>query len=158
MLETYTQPTVCYSLFPLELKQDDRHRMQEDSSHVPLPQIYPNSQSTFILPAATAVLCVNTRGTCHPMSCIDKTYSYFRLLPGARCLLITRDHAGDCRIYMSSIATLQDAVCKRPTKELKRDKIGENIFFSYDESKRTLAICSVSGVKFDQFRLSKTLD
>ena len=72
--------------------------------------------------------------------------SYAGLLPGSRCLLITRDRAGDGRIYTSSITTIQDAVYRRATKELKRDKIGENILLAYDESKRILAICSTSGV------------
>ncbi|RPD81278.1 hypothetical protein L226DRAFT_549908 [Lentinus tigrinus ALCF2SS1-7] len=126
MSQTYTEPTLLYSLFPLELVQDDRHRMQEDPSHIPHPCIHPNSSSKFTLPADTTLL-------------------YFHLLPGSRCFLITRDRAGDGCIYVSSTATLQDAVSRRPTKELKRDKIGENILLSYDESKRILAICSVSG-------------
>ncbi len=54
--ETLTEPSLCYSLFPLELVQDDRHRMQEDFSHVPHPRIHPNSSSTFNLPADTAIL------------------------------------------------------------------------------------------------------
>ncbi len=76
----------------------------------------------------------------------NRASSYFHLLPSSRSLLITRDRVGDCSIYLSSIATLHDAIGKRPTKLLKRDKIGENIIFSYDETKRILAICNVSGV------------
>ena len=57
--ETYTEPELSYSLFPLELVQDDRHRMQEDPSHLPHPRIHPKTSSTFTLPAETTLLSVS---------------------------------------------------------------------------------------------------
>ena len=62
-------------------------------------------------------------------------------------MLIARDRLGDCHIYVSSMANLHDAVARqRVMKDLKRDKIGENLLLSYDESKRILAVCGASGV------------
>ncbi len=54
--ETYSEPALRYSLFPLELVQDDHHRMQEDLNHVPRPEVHPQSSSTFILSADTVIL------------------------------------------------------------------------------------------------------
>ncbi|KAI0774120.1 hypothetical protein C8Q74DRAFT_810377 [Fomes fomentarius] len=123
--ERHTEPTICYSVYPLELKQDDRHRMQEDSTHVPNPQIRAPSSFTFTLSLDTDVL-------------------YCHLLPNSRCLLIVQDRFGDCKIYVSTTVNLHEVVARRPTKELKRDKIGDNFLLSYDESKRVLAVCSIS--------------
>ena len=76
------------------------------------------------------------------MSSLTESFSYAHLLPQSRALLVTRDHTGEGRVYLSSITNLQSAIQgKRPAKELKRDKIGENFLLAYDEAKRILAIC-----------------
>ncbi|KAI1789535.1 hypothetical protein LXA43DRAFT_892776, partial [Ganoderma leucocontextum] len=122
--ETFTKPEVRYTLHPLELRQDDAHRMREDPSHVPVPQLRPYSASTsFTLPADTYIV-------------------YAHLLPQSRALLVTRDHTGEGKVYVSPITNLQSALQgKRPAKELKRDKIGETFLLAYDEAKRILAVC-----------------
>ncbi|KAI0723140.1 hypothetical protein C8Q76DRAFT_671490 [Earliella scabrosa] len=125
-VETQSEPMISYTVYPLELKQTDRHRMQENPHHIPEPQIYERSSFTFTLPVNSAIL-------------------HCQLLAGNRCILIIRDHIGDCKIYASTHLKLSEAVARRPTKELKRDKIGENVLLSYDESKRVLAVCSIAG-------------
>lgn len=68
--------------------------------------------------------------------------SYAHLLPQSRALLVTRNHTGEGKVYVSSITNLQSTLQgKRPMKELKRDKTGENFLLAYDETKRMLAVC-----------------
>ncbi|EJF62764.1 hypothetical protein DICSQDRAFT_57253 [Dichomitus squalens LYAD-421 SS1] len=125
--ETYTEPQVRYTLHPLELREDDTHRMRENASHVPSPHVRASSTTSFILPVDTSII-------------------YAHLLPQARCLLITRDRTGEGKVYLSSTMNLQAALDKRPSKELKRDKIGENFLLAYDENKRILAVCGLSNM------------
>ncbi|KAM5540363.1 hypothetical protein V8D89_005821 [Ganoderma adspersum] len=121
--EMFTEPEVRYTLHPLELRQEDAHRMREDTSHIPLPQLRSHSSTSFTLSADTYI-------------------AYAHLLPQSRILLVTRDHAGEGRVYVSSVTSLRSALQgKRPLKELKRDKIGENFMLAYDETKRVLAVC-----------------
>ena len=67
--------------------------------------------------------------------------SYAHLLPQSRVVLVTRDHTGEGKVYVSSVTNLQSLQGKRPAKELKRDKIGEDFLLAYDETKRILAVC-----------------
>ena len=83
----------------------------------------------------------------HPSTCPIHRSLHLRLLPSDRCMLIARDRLGDCHIYMSSMANLDDAIAgQRAMKDLKRDKIGENLLFSLDENKRILAVCGTARV------------
>nr|VWO93934.1 Protein SEY1 (EC [Ganoderma boninense] len=121
--EMFTEPEVCYTLHPLELRQDDAHRMREDTSHIPHPQLRSHSSMSFTLPVDTYIV-------------------YAHRLSQSRLLLVTRDHTGEARVYVSSVTSLQSALQgKRPLKELKPDKIGENFLLAYDETKRILAVC-----------------
>ncbi|KAI0751604.1 hypothetical protein C8Q80DRAFT_1158354 [Daedaleopsis nitida] len=134
---THTEPSLRYTLYPLQLTQEDRHRMQENLDHIPNPCIQQSFSSTFTLPA-------------------DTTIRHFQLLPDSdRCLLVTRGRAGEGKVYVSTATNLRDAVSlgRRPIKELKRDKIGENFLLSYDEGKRILAVCGVSAVSTHESRL-----
>ena len=56
MSQTFTEPEIRYTLYPLELRQDDIHRMQEDSNHIPVPQLRPFSAMSFNLPADTRIV------------------------------------------------------------------------------------------------------
>ena len=56
MNETFTEPEVRYTLHPFELRQDDAHRMREDTSHIPEPQLRPYSSTSFTLPADTHIV------------------------------------------------------------------------------------------------------
>ena len=60
--------------------------------------------------------------------------------------MITRDRSGDCQVYTSQMAGLNDATARHPLKLLKHDKIGEHFLLAYDETKRILAVCGYLGV------------
>ncbi|KAI1789533.1 hypothetical protein LXA43DRAFT_1153915 [Ganoderma leucocontextum] len=124
--ETCVDPLMRYMIHPIELKEGDAHRMQEDDSYLPAPQVHSHSASTFSLP-------------------VDMTLVYVHLLPKSHCILVTRDRTGEARVYVSSTTHLSHALDRRPAKQLKRDKIGEKLLLAYDESKRILAVCGMSG-------------
>ncbi|KAH9912631.1 uncharacterized protein BXZ73DRAFT_56103, partial [Epithele typhae] len=120
-----SEPSIRYTVHPLELTQDDRHRMQEDSRHHPRPRIHPHSSFTFTTSASTHLL-------------------HFQLLPGTRCLSITRDETGNCKVYVCSTMQAHNVIGGQPKKLLNRDRIGDNFLLTYDETHRILALCSVS--------------
>lgn len=58
--ETYSDPVVRYTLYPIELTQHDRQCMQEDASHIPgAAHIRSESSSMFSLLADVAILLVD---------------------------------------------------------------------------------------------------
>lgn len=82
-VETQSEPMISYTVYPLELKQTDRHRMQENPHHIPDPQIYERSSFTFTLPVDSAILCVMMMQD-HTIPLAHNRTSLFQALPTSR--------------------------------------------------------------------------
>ena len=70
-----------------------------------------------------------------------------RLLTNDRCLVVA-ENEGDLYVYVGNANSLDSAISgKRHTKSIKREKTGQDVSLSFDEDKRTLAICGVDARK-----------
>ena len=75
------------------------------------------------------------------------TYSrHLQLLEKDKLLLIVDDHSSGILVYLDSQKSIGAAVQQQPRKSLHRSKIGEACIFTFDEVRRTLAICETTKV------------
>ncbi|EJD00191.1 uncharacterized protein FOMMEDRAFT_112544 [Fomitiporia mediterranea MF3/22] len=124
-----SEPRVGYTVHPLELTEEDKHRMKLDQTFTPRPRISARGAFGFELQLGESV-------------------RLFRLLPNERCLVIIEDRSHDFYVYLETPSTLSAAVKnKRSKKHINREKTGQDIAMTYDEGKRSLAICGTDSQK-----------
>ena len=125
----------------IDLTSDDRHNMQLNSKYVPTPTINDRLSSSFRL--STSV-----EPTYEPSSCLLllsvllSILSFYQLLENEKILLVlaTRDKF---HVFLERLPVLDMAIQRgKPIKSLSRDKLGLGVLFSFDETKRTLAVCA----------------
>ncbi|KAN0136110.1 hypothetical protein V8E53_005970 [Lactarius tabidus] len=105
----------------MDLTRDDRHNMQLDPNHIPTPSINGRFSPSFRLSTS-----------------MESTY--YQLLENERLLLVIA-HQDKFLVYLEHLPALDMAIQRRkPIKSLSRDKLGQGVLFSFDESKRTLAL------------------
>ncbi|KAK0489058.1 hypothetical protein IW261DRAFT_1602879 [Armillaria novae-zelandiae] len=124
----HLEPSIEYTVHSLILSEEDRHRIQMDSSFIPTPHIEPTLRlsSRFELPLSSSVL-------------------YMHLVASGKCLLIIDNGKGNISIYLEQLSVLDNAIQhNRPRKVLHKDKLGENPIIAYDETKRMLLLCASS--------------
>jgi len=77
------------------------------------------------------------------------TYSrHLQLLENDKLLLIIDDHGDSILVYLNSQQSISAAVSRSPQKSLHKSKIGEACIFTFDEVRRTLAVCEATKVEF----------
>ena len=68
------------------------------------------------------------------------------MLPRERCLLVIRLQDGSLQIYLERLGELEKAVeIGAAKKNLRKDKIGDDFLFAFDENKRMVAVFSNRG-------------
>ncbi len=76
----------------------------------------------------------------------EALFSYQKLLENEKLLLVVTDWDKHS-IYLERLSAMDAAIqWGRATKTLNRDKVGEDVLFAYDESKRMLTVCSSAKV------------
>lgn len=75
-------------------------------------------------------------------------FRHLQLLENEKLLLIVDDHHDGILVYLDSQQGIKTAVDRPPQKSLHRSKIGEACTFTFDEMRRTLAICETTKVKY----------
>ena len=68
---------------------------------------------------------------------------HLQLLENDKVLLVVDDHNGGILVYLNSV---QSICAGAPRKSLHRSKIGEACIFTFDEGRRSLAICETNKV------------
>jgi hypothetical protein len=64
-----------------------------------------------------------------------------RLLPGENCLIVFDQGEGSIVLYLERVQNLGPAIRRTAYKKtLQKDKIGDHVLLTYDETKRTLAV------------------
>ena len=72
--------------------------------------------------------------------------SFYQFLENERLLLVLA-YQDKFLVYLERLPALDMAIQRgRPIKSLSRDKLGQGVLFSFDESKRTLAVCASTKV------------
>ena len=146
-IEELEEPNFEFRVHLIDLTSDDRHNMQLNPEHIPNPVVGDRRSGVFHLPLGhhivyvtnfvNLLVCQLTRG---PL------ISFHRLLENERLLLVVADRDKHA-IYLESLAGVDAAIQRaRPIKTLNRDKMGEEVLFTYDEVKQTLAVCASAKV------------
>ncbi|EKM59289.1 uncharacterized protein PHACADRAFT_87023 [Phanerochaete carnosa HHB-10118-sp] len=127
------EASLKHAISLLHLTETDKHAMQLDKTHVPTPRLQ-TSTCSFNLTFAHRILLI-------------------QLLHDSRCLLIIRDEIrGDVSIYFEKLVDLDNAVkYMRPKKTFSASKLHGELLFSFDETKRTLAVCVVAKLHVHAF-------
>jgi len=71
-------------------------------------------------------------------------FRHLQLLENDKLLLIVDDHNDGILVYLDSQQSISTAVHHSPRKNLHRSKIGEACLFTFDEGRRTLAVCETT--------------
>ena len=72
--------------------------------------------------------------------------SFYQFLENERLLLVLA-YQDKFLVYLERLPALDMAIQRgRPIKSLSHDKLGQGVLFSFDESKRTLAVCASTKV------------
>ncbi|KAH9059751.1 hypothetical protein EDB87DRAFT_1577415 [Lactarius vividus] len=122
-----------YRIYLLQLRADDKHKVQLDSSYVPTPVIEERLTHSFHVSPSIFV-------------------KYAHLLEGGRILLGLVDPQGNIVIYIESLSRIDAAIQKRSFAMLfHKDKIGETCLLALDESKHMLAVYSSARVQLHIF-------
>lgn len=101
--------------------------MQSNSQYIPSPQLCGHSSYQFSVPS-------------------DFKIRHIQLLTKKKCLLILDDGKRNLDVYLEPLETLSNAVQnKRAKKHIHGERLGQNAVIAYDETKRTLVVCT-SGV------------
>jgi hypothetical protein len=149
-MNTLEEPKLEFRVHLMDLTSDDKHSMQLGHKHVPSPVVSDRRSCVFNLPLGARILYVNNFVNCQCLCTIlpvDPFISFHRLLENERLLLVLA-HQDKYVIYLESLAGMDDAIMRaRAIKTLNRDRMGEQVLFSYDELKRTLAACATEKVR-----------
>ncbi|KAI9443796.1 hypothetical protein H4582DRAFT_2125845, partial [Lactarius indigo] len=130
-------PQIRLLAHPMELTSDDRHNMQLDPTYIPTPKIDDRFSSSFHLPPWAELAYELTL--------------FYQLLENTNILLVlsSRDRSF---IFLERLQELDIAIQRgKPIKSLNRDKLGQNVLFSFDETKRVLAVCASTKLQLHLF-------
>ncbi|KAH8986573.1 hypothetical protein EDB86DRAFT_2954862 [Lactarius hatsudake] len=136
-LEEPQLPKIRLCVHPMDLTNDDRHNMQLVAGYIPTPTIVDRFSSSFYLPLWAEI-------------------AFYRILENQNLLLIL---ASPKRffVYLERLPVLDVAIQRgKSIKSLNRDRLGQNVLFSFDEAKRVLAICASTRLQLHVFVFDET--
>ncbi|KAI6030357.1 hypothetical protein EDC04DRAFT_2572165 [Pisolithus marmoratus] len=119
--ESEEDPIACYTIHPINVTAEDKQKLQLDPSSIPSPRF--SFQYPFQLPLGYTILRA-------------------QLLEGEKLLFIVADRVGDISVYLETLTAMQGAIQRGHCKPLKREKIGQDFQFAFDESNRMLGVVS----------------
>ncbi|KAI9443805.1 hypothetical protein H4582DRAFT_1846182 [Lactarius indigo] len=121
----------------VDLTSDDRHNMQLDTKYIPTPTIDNRFPLWFhISPWAKL--------------------AFYRLLENKKLLLVLASQ-NKFFIFLERLPVLDMAIQRgKSIKGLNRDRLGQNVLFSFDEAKRVLAVCSSTRLQLHVFVFDET--
>ncbi|KAI9511011.1 hypothetical protein F5148DRAFT_1274479 [Russula earlei] len=134
------EPRLKFLIHLMDLTSDDKHNMQSNPKHVPHPVVSDRRSVPFHLPLGLHI--VYESNVIRFLVCRLKLFlSFHKLLAKEKFLLVLAD---------------RDKHRAKPIKTLNRDKVGEDLLFAYDETKRTLAVCASAKMQLHAFVFDET--
>jgi hypothetical protein len=128
----HTHALLEYKIHNLSLTSDSRQDLQLDPRSIPSIHVEPRHSHQFRLHAHYTIL-------------------HLQLLENDKLLLIVDDHNGSILVYLDSQQSINTAVQRPPRKHLHRSKIGDTCIFSFDEARRSLAVCETTKLQLHVF-------
>ncbi|KAH8114638.1 hypothetical protein DFH11DRAFT_1508680 [Phellopilus nigrolimitatus] len=121
-----SEPSLKFTLHPLELTEHDKQQMQTNFLHVPKPLVSSRGAYNFSLPVGAEI-------------------SLIKILEGDKCLVVVDDQNQDLHIYLENLSSLEAAIKHKEgaKKRIKREKTGNDVVVAYDEGRRALVVCGV---------------
>lgn len=138
----HTDALLEYKVHNLSLTSDSRQELQLRPHSIPSLHVEPRHSYQFHLPAHYIILWVWFIWFIPYLTCPR----HLQLLENDKLLLIVDDRSGGILVYLDSQQSINTAVHRPPRKSLHRSKIGETCIFTFDEARRTLAICEAMKV------------
>ncbi|KAK7025067.1 VWFA domain-containing protein [Favolaschia claudopus] len=130
-----SQASLDYQIHSLFLPTDQQEHFQRDSSFIPSPRVA-NDTSGFSLSPDFRVV-------------------HAQLIENGDLLLVI-ENSSSMFIYLEKPGRFAADFYRRHRKTAKREKIGENAVIAYNESTRTLLICSTSKLQFHLYVFDET--
>ncbi|KAI9460706.1 hypothetical protein F5148DRAFT_1276740 [Russula earlei] len=128
------EPKLEFLIHLMDLTSDDKHNMQSNPKHVPNPVVSDRRSVPFHLPLGLHIV----------------------LLANRRLLIVLADR-DKYAIYLEPLSEMDAAIQRaKPIKPLNRDKVGEDLLFAYDETKRLLAVCAPAKMQLYAFVFDAT--
>ena len=118
--------------------------MQLDPTYIPTPAINDRLSSSFC--HSTSVEPAYEPSSFNYFSVLLPFLSFYQLLENEKILLVlaTRDKF---IVHLERLPVLDAAIQRnKPIKIVSRDKLGRDVLFSFDETKRTLVVCASTKV------------
>jgi hypothetical protein len=129
----------------MDLTSDDKHSMQLNPDYVPSPAVNERLSYKFHIPMFMNIAyeSILLRRSC----CALRQFRRFhQVLENGNLLLILLDRER-VSIYIDHLHAMNLAIQReRPIKNLNREKLGHDVLFAFDETKRSLAVCSSTKV------------
>ncbi|KAI0250860.1 hypothetical protein BJV78DRAFT_1282923 [Lactifluus subvellereus] len=135
--EVLQGPKLEFWVHLMNLTSDDRHNMQLDPKYIPKPTVNDRLSSAFHVPVGMDI-------------------AFYQLLEKERLLLILVDR-DKVAIYLERLPVMSMAIQRdRPIKSLNREKLGQDVLFAFDETKRALAVCAPIKLQLHVFIFDET--
>ncbi|KAI0246219.1 hypothetical protein BJV78DRAFT_1286673 [Lactifluus subvellereus] len=135
--EALQGPKLEFSVHLMNLTSDDRQNMQLDPKYIPKPTVNDRLSSAFYVP-------------------IGMDIAFYQLLENERLLLILVDR-DKVAIYLERLPVMSMAIQRdRPIKSLNRERLGQDVLFAFDETKRALAVCASIKLQLHVFIFDET--
>jgi hypothetical protein len=137
---TLQRPELVFWIHSIVLTTDDQPCTQLDTKHVPNSTLNDRLSSTFRLPVGVDIaygfdiMMTSSRVLRLPIR-------YCQILENEKFLLVLVDQE-NVYIYLDRFPAMDTAVRGRPTKLLKRERLGREFLFAFDETKRVLVVCA----------------
>ena len=125
----------------MTLTNDDRHDMQLNPKHIPHPTVNDRFLSCFHLSIGSDIAYDSDFVILSAHASHDFV-SFCQILENEKLLLILVD--GDSVfIYLDQLLAISTTIGRmRPIKRLNLEKLGQDVLFAFDETKRALAVCA----------------
>jgi len=129
----------------MDITSDDKHNMQLNPDYIPSPAVNERLSSKFSIPISMNIvygLILSCR-----YRCTSWTFRrFYQILEHGTLLLVLLDR-NRVSIYLDRPHAMDMAIQRdSPIKSLNREKLGEDVLFAFDETKRSLAVCASTKV------------
>lgn len=123
----------------------DKQNMQLNPKHIPSPTVNERLSYSFHVSIGMEIAYGSTFVAL--LTTPHKTLlSFCQILENEKLLLVLIDR-DRVSIYLDRLAAIDMAIRRnRPIKAFNREKLGQDVLFAFDESKRVLAVCSSTKV------------
>ena len=148
--ETFKDYQLEFRVHLMSLSSDDKQNMQLDFNYIPSPIVNDRLSFRFHLPKSMDIAYVSDFVMLRAFTYgrqLTNLFRFCQILENEKIFLVLVDRERIV-IYLELLLAIDTAIRRnRPIKSLNRERLGHDILFAYEETKRTLAMCSSQRVR-----------